>query len=162
MLDVQLFGFNPTGHHATNLVLHTLNVVLLFLVLKQMTARIWPCAMVAALFAIHPAHVESVAWVSERKDVLSTFFALLCLLAYARYVHSKLEIRSPKSETGSKVKITGGIWFALSLTFFTLGLLSKSMLVTLPFLLLLLDFWPLRRMTTFELETFQVQSSNFK
>jgi protein O-mannosyl-transferase len=154
MLDVQLFGLTPAGHHATNLVLHTLNVLLLFLVLKQMTGRIWPGAIVAALFAIHPAHVESVAWVSERKDVLSTFFGLLCLLAYARYVQSKFEIRNPKSERSSKFKVPGGIWFTFSLIFFALGLLSKSMLVTLPFLLLLLDFWPLRR---FQPSTFNLQ-----
>jgi Flp pilus assembly protein TadD len=137
MLDVQVFGLQPAAHHATNLLLHTLNVLLLFLVLQQMTARIWPSAIVAALFAVHPAHVETVAWISARKDVLSTFFAFLCLLAYVRYVGCKLEIRR-------------GTWFALSLTFFVLGLLSKSIIVTLPFLLLLVDFWPLRRLSSVE------------
>jgi tetratricopeptide (TPR) repeat protein len=157
MLDVQLFGLRPAGHHATNLFLHTLNVLLLFLVLEQMTARTWPSAVVAALFAVHPAHVESVAWISARKDVLSTFFALLCLLAYVKYVRRKLEIRNPKSETSSQFEIRRETWFVLSLVLFALGLLSKSMVVTLPFLLLLLDFWPLHR---FQPSTFNLQPIN--
>src|SRR5262249_20183348 len=88
MLDVQLFGLQPAGHHATNLLLHTLNVLLLFLALQQMTARTWPSAVVAALFAVHPAHVESVAWISARKDVLSGLFLMLTLLAYIRYARA--------------------------------------------------------------------------
>ncbi len=151
MLDVQLFGLNPGGHHLTSLLLHTADTLLLFFLLKQMTGALWRSAFVAALFAVHPLHVESVAWVSERKDVLSTFFFLLTLLAYARYVKwPAVGIRSPESE----VQISGlgsngrgsRPWYLAALVFFALGLMSKPMLVTLPFLLLLLDYWPLQRL----------------
>jgi hypothetical protein len=128
MADCALYGLNPGGHHLTNLLFHTANVVLLFLVLCQWTGAPWRSALVAALFAWHPLHVESVAWVSERKDVLSAFFWLLTLAAYGRYAK------------GRKV------FYCLALFFFALGLLSKPMVVTLPFVLLLLDFWPLKRM----------------
>jgi tetratricopeptide (TPR) repeat protein len=128
MLDWQLFGSNAGGHHITNLIFHIANALLLFLVLKQMTRATWPSAFVAALFALHPMHVESVAWVSERKDVLSTFFWLLTMWAYVRYVN--------RPKTGR---------YLLVIVFFALGLLSKPMLVTLPFILLLLDYWPLER-----------------
>src|SRR5881396_109434 len=128
MLDCQLWGVRAGGHHFTNVVLHTIAVVLLFLALKQMTSAIWQSAFVAALFAIHPLRVESVAWISERKDVLSAVFFMLTLGAYARYA------RSPSL----------GRYLTMSILF-ALGLLSKSMLVTVPFVLLLLDYWPLER-----------------
>src|SRR5213595_942690 len=128
MLDCQLFGLKARGHHFTNVLLHTIAVLLLFFVLKQMTGAFWPSAFVAAVFAIHPLHVESVAWVSERKDVLSAVFFMLTLGAYVRYT------RKPS------------VGRYLSIAFlFALGLMSKPMLVTLPFVLLLLDYWPLGR-----------------
>jgi protein O-mannosyl-transferase len=128
MLDCQLYGLNAGGHHFTNVLFHTVAVVLLFFVLQQMTGALWRSAFVAAVFAIHPLHVESVAWVAERKDVLSGAFFMLTLLAYVHYV------RAPS------------IWRYLMVVFvFALGLMSKPMLVTLPFVLLLLDYWPLRR-----------------
>ena len=134
MLDCQLFGLNATRHHTTNLLLHVANTILLLLVLEQMTRALWRSAFVAALFALHPLHVESVAWVAERKDVLSGLFFLLTLGAYVRYVNES-KVQSPKTK----------VFYALSLVWFALGLMSKPMLVTLPCLLLLLDFWPLRR-----------------
>jgi tetratricopeptide (TPR) repeat protein len=135
MLDCQFYGLNPGGHHATNVVLHLLNSVLLFAVLRRMTGTQWRSAFVAALFALHPLHVESVAWVAERKDVVSTFLGLLALMMYAPYVELS-KVQSPKSK----------VFYGLALLFFTLALMAKPMLVTLPFVLLLLDFWPLRRM----------------
>jgi tetratricopeptide (TPR) repeat protein len=128
MLDCQLWGLHAGGHHFTNVVLHTIAVVLLFLVLKQMTGAIWRSAFVAALFAIHPLRVESVAWISERKDVLSAIFFTLTLGAYFHYA------RSPSL----------GRYVTMSIMF-ALGLMSKSMLVTVPLILLLLDYWPLQR-----------------
>jgi protein O-mannosyl-transferase len=128
MLDCQLWGVRAGGHHFTNIVLHTIAVVLLFLVLQQMTGAIWQSAFVAALFAIHPLHVESVTWISERKDVLSAVFFTLTLGAYVRYV------RSPSI----------GRYLTMSILF-ALGLMSKPMLVTVPLVLLLLDYWPLQR-----------------
>jgi len=128
MLDCQLFGPNPGWMHLVNLLLHIANTLLLFAVLKKMTGSLWPSAFVAALFALHPLHVESVAWITERKDVLSTLFLLLTLAAYVSYV------RRP-----------GLVRYLLTVLLFTLGLLAKPMLVTLPFLLLLLDYWPLER-----------------
>ena len=136
-LDVQLFGNEAGWHHLTSLLLHTANTLLLFLVLEKMTRALWRSAFVAALFAIHPLHVESVAWVAERKDVLSTFFFLLAIWAYARFAQIQNE----------KLKIKN---YLLALLFFAFGLMSKPMLVTTPFVLLLLDYWPLRR---FELKT---------
>jgi len=130
MLDGQIYGRNPGGYHLTNVQLHTVAVILLFLVLENMTGAIWRSAFVAALFAIHPLHVESVAWVSERKDVLSGVFFMLTLGAYVRYV------RSPRSPGR----------YLLVVFLFALGLMAKPMLVTLPFILLLLDYWPLGRM----------------
>ena len=130
MLDCQLWGVHAGGHHFTNVVLHTIAVVLLFLVLKQMTGAIWQSAFVAALFAIHPLRVESVAWISERKDVLSAVFFMLTLGTYVHYA------RSPSL----------GRYLTMSIMF-ALGLMSKPMLVTLPFILLLLDYWPLKRFT---------------
>jgi hypothetical protein len=129
MLDCELFGLNPGGHHLTGLLLHVANTLLLLLVLQRMTGALWPSAFVAALFALHPLHVESVAWVSERKDVLSTFFWILTMGAYVRYAEH------PKA-----------LPYALTLVLFSLGLMAKPMLVTLPFVLLLLDYWPLGRL----------------
>jgi len=131
MLDCDIFGLNAGGHHFNNLLIHLASAVLLFLVLKSMTKSIWASAFVAALFALHPLHVESVAWASERKDVLCAFFAFLTLAAYTRYS------RKPN------------LWFyLLTLALFGLGLLSKPMLVTLPILLLLFDYWPFSRLNS--------------
>jgi len=146
MLDVELFGSGPARLHLTNLLFHTANTVLLFLLLRRLTAATWRSALVAALFALHPLHVESVAWVSERKDVLCAFFGLLSLWAYARYAGA--EIGNRKSEIGN---------YILALFFFALGLMSKPMLVTLPFVMMLLDWWPLGRITNYELRI-----TNFK
>ena len=131
MLDCQLYGLNARGHHLTNLLLHTISVLLLFLLLKQMTDGLWQSAFVAALFAIHPLHVESVAWVAERKDVLSAMFFMLTLVAYARYTRAPSALR-----------------YLLVTVLFALGLMSKPMLVTVPFVLLLLDYWPLDRIVS--------------
>jgi protein O-mannosyl-transferase len=146
MLDVQLYGLNAGGHHLTNVLFHTANTLLLFLLLRRATATIWRSALVAALFGLHPLHVESVAWVSERKDVLSTFFFLLTLLAYGRYVR-KAESTRQKAEPGRHFLSSGDYW--LSLLWFALGLMSKPMLVTVPLLLLILDYWPLKRNAEF-------------
>ena len=137
MLDVQLFGMHAGGHHATSVLFHAANTVLLFLLLKRLTNATWRSAFVAALFGLHPLHVESVAWVAERKDVLSTFFFMLTLGAYARYAQNK-ETLNPQPST---------LNYTLALFFFALGLMSKPMLVTLPFVLLLLDYWPLNLRT---------------
>ncbi len=128
MLDATLFGENAGGFHFTSILFHSVNTLLLYVLLKRMTGAAWNSAVVSALFAIHPLHVESVAWVSERKDVLSLFFGLLTMLAYCRYVRE-------------------GSWkiYAAGLVSFFLSLASKQMFVTLPFLMLLLDYWPLKR-----------------
>ncbi len=136
MLDVDLFGQGPAGPHLTNLLFHAANTVLLFLLFRCLTGAVWRSALVAALFALHPLHVESVAWIAERKDVLSTFFGLLSLGAWERYVE-KSQVQSPKSK----------VFYGLALGCFALGLMSKPMLVTLPFLMLLLDWWPLGRVS---------------
>ena len=130
MLDCQLYGLKPGGHHLTNVLLHAAAAVLLFLALRRMTGALWPSAWVAAVFAIHPLRVESVAWVAERKDVLSGLFFMLTLWFYARYAER------PAS------------WgrYLLVVASFALGLMAKPMLVTLPFVLLLLDYWPLGRL----------------
>jgi len=129
MLDCQLFGLGPGRIHLINLLLHIVNTLLLFTVLKKMTGSLWPSAFVAAAFALHPMHVESVAWIAERKDVLSTFFLLLTLAAYVSYVSRPSVFR-----------------YIAALATFALGLMAKPMLVTLPFVLLLLDYWPLNRL----------------
>ena len=134
MADCQRFGLAAGGHHVTNLLLHVANVLLLFLVLNKMTGALWRSAFAAALFAWHPMHVESVAWISERKDVLSTLFWLLTMGAYGGYAKQR---QAP----GSRSRV----YFGLALLCFALGLMCKPMLVTLPFVLLLLDYWPLRR-----------------
>ncbi|HEY5141044.1 MAG TPA: hypothetical protein VIJ25_17275, partial [Methylococcales bacterium] len=128
MLDCQLFGLDPGRIHLVNVFLHLVNTLLLFAVLKKMTGKLWPSAFVAATFALHPTNVESVAWIAERKDVLSTLFLLLTLIAYVGYVRNRSPFR-----------------YLLTILLFALGLLAKPMLVTLPFLLLLLDYWPLDR-----------------
>ncbi len=128
MLDVQFYGLDPGWHHITNLLFHIANALLLFFVLNRMTKDHWKSAFVAALFALHPLHVESVSWVAERKDVLSAFFWILTMGAYQFYV-----------------ELPGIRRYIAVLLFFILGLLSKPMLVTLPFVLLLLDYWPLQR-----------------
>jgi tetratricopeptide (TPR) repeat protein len=128
MLDCQIFGLRPGWHHLVNALLHGANTALLFAVLRAMTGMAWRSALVAALFAVHPLHVESVAWIAERKDVLSTFFGLLAMWAYARYAAAPSVMR-----------------YGSVACFFALSLLSKPMLVTLPFVLLLLDVWPLKR-----------------
>ncbi len=136
MLDTQIFGDKPAGAHFTNILLHAINALLVFLVLHKMTRALWQSAFVAALFALHPLHVESVAWISERKDVLSTFFWMLTLWAYASYAKAKIESQTTKCFLP---------YYVLAIFFFALGLMSKPMVVTLPFVLLLLDIWPLRR-----------------
>ena len=140
-LDSQLFGLNPTGHHYINLLLHAANVMLLFLLLQWLTGYTGRSFVVAALFAVHPMNVESVAWIAERKNVLCMFFFLLTLLAYVRYV------RKPRVA-----------WYIGVLVGFALALMSKPMAITLPFVLLLLDYWPLGRLSSGE--QFNGEASN--
>jgi len=147
MLDCQLYGLNPGGHHLTNVLLHTASVILLFLVLRRMTGFLWRSAFVAAVFAVHPLRVESVAWVSERKDVLSGVFFMLTLWAYTRYVASGKWPVTGADSTPSPATRHPSLFYWLVLLFFALGLMSKPMLVTLPFVLLLLDYWPLGRLS---------------
>ena len=130
LLDCQLFGLQAGAHHLANILLHAATAVLLFLVLQRMTGGWWPSAMVAALFAVHPLHVESVAWIAERKDVLSGLCFVLTLGAYVGYARKPFSL-------GRYLLVTA---------LFALGLMAKPMLVTLPLLLLLLDYWPLGRM----------------
>jgi tetratricopeptide (TPR) repeat protein len=166
-LDCQIYGLRAGGHHVTNLLLHIVNSLLLFALLKRLTGAFWRSVLVAALFALHPLHVESVAWVSERKDVLSAFFFMLTLWAYARYAEVqslKSKVQSLEAGSGgqgsgvrsqnpgadithhaSRIRHHGSRYYVLALFFFALGLMSKPMLVTLPFVLLLLDYWPLGR-----------------
>jgi tetratricopeptide (TPR) repeat protein len=134
LLDFACYGLSPAGHHLTSVLLHAASGVLLFLILRAMTAAPWRSALVAALFALHPLRVESVAWVSERKDVLSTFFWMLSVWNWLRYAQ-ECKVRSAKWR----------VYYGMSLLFFALGLMSKPMLVTLPLVLLLLDYWPLER-----------------
>src|SRR6266478_4442509 len=139
MMDCSLYGLDPGGHHSTNLIFHVADVLLLFLLFCRMTGAVWRSALVAALFALRPLHVESVAWASERKDVLSTFFLMLTLLTYAAYARSKdlhalipgeAAAVTPDSRAQAAPRMLGA-----SLTFFALGLMSKPMLVTVPVLL---------------------------
>ncbi len=128
MLGCQIYGLDPGWHHLTNVGLHIINTLLLFMLFRRLTGQVWQCAFVAALFALHPLHVESVAWVTERKDVLSMFFWMLTVWSYLRYTEQP------------------GIGrYLATVLLFVLGLMAKPMLVTLPFILLLLDFWPLGR-----------------
>ncbi len=144
MMDCELFGLNPGAHHFVNVLFHAANSVLLFALLLRLTGVLWPAAFIAALFAWHPLHVESVAWIAERKDVLSTFFALLSLLSYVRY---------------AKDNRRRSFWVAL--IFFALGLMAKPMLVTLPFVMLLLDFWPIQRLNHSTIQRLLVEKIPF-
>jgi len=128
LIDVEFYGMSPRGHHLTSVVIHTISAQLLFILLFRLTGTIWQSSFVATLFALHPLHVESVAWVAERKDVLSALFWFLTLILYSEYVAKK------------KTRL-----YILSLISFMLGLMSKPMLVTLPIVMLLIDFWPLDR-----------------
>jgi hypothetical protein len=130
ILDLSLFGLDPLGHHLMNTIFHAVTAACLFLALIKLTGYLWRSALTAALFAVHPLRVESVAWVAERKDVLSGLFFMLCLLAYVRYV------RKP-----------GTARYLVVAAIFSLGLMAKPMLVTLPALLLLIDYWPLGRLS---------------
>ena len=161
MLDCQLFGVKPGYHHLVNVLFHAANSVILFLLLSAMTGCFWRSCFVGALFALHPLHVESVAWISERKDVLSTFFGLLCLWAYYCW-QTRGEWRSRTGEIGSDENTDAGsthaapavrqkrchsskILYGASLMFFVLGLMAKPMVISIPILMLLIDFWPLKR-----------------
>lgn len=146
MLDCTLFGLDSGVHHLVSVLLHSANAVLLFLLLVRMTDRVGPASVVAALFAWHPMHVQSVAWVSERKDVLSTLFMFLALWAYVRSRATSTQHPSPNPLPNPSTETNPWNVASLgSLLLFTLGLFAKPMLVTLPFVLVLLDFWPLRR-----------------
>jgi len=153
MLDVSLFGSGATGPHLVNLLFHGCNAALVFLVLEQMTSSRWPSAFVAGLFAVHPLHVESVAWISERKDVLSSFFFLLSLWWYIRYARTAAVVTDTPPSTPPRSNWWRATFrsrlYWLAILFFALGLLCKPMLVTLPFLFLLLDYWPLNRIAEF-------------
>jgi len=142
MIDVQLFGLNAGAHHAVNIIIHLINSILAYFVFKRMTGCFWRSVIVAALFAVHPTHVESVAWIAERKDVLSTMFWLLTMFAYVRYAEGR------SAETAGVANIFsryGSPSYLFVAALFALGLLSKPMLVTLPFVLVLMDIWPLKR-----------------
>ncbi len=152
MLDCQLYGLHPSGHHLTNVLLHTTNAVLLFLLLHRLTGTLWRSAAVAGLFAWHPLHVESVAWIAERKDLLCGFFWMLTIWVYAGYVKES-NAQSPKSGARNQRRR----FYLLALVCFTLALMSKPMAVTLPFVLLLLDWWPLQR---FQIGSLKVGSRN--
>ncbi len=184
MLDCQLFGLNPWGPHLINVLLHSLNAALVFLLLQQLTRSLWRSLAVAALFAVHPLHVESVAWVAERKDVLSGCFGLLTLIFYVRYAQRQSSVEGGKSRAATSGGASSlsrpamipasrlvsslappnhattpsdaergrpALNYKLALVFFVLGLMSKPMLVTWPFVLLLLDCWPLGRFTIYDL-----------
>jgi len=146
MLACQFFGLNPWGHHLINVLLHMVNTVLVFLLFQRMTGATWRSLILAALFGWHPLRVESVAWVTERKDVLSTFFGLLSLIFYVRFVQQQ-ETRSKEQGVSVFLILSPYCW---SLFFFALGLMSKAMLVTWPFVMLLLDYWPLQRVSSFK------------
>jgi len=147
-LDCQIYGLSPAGHHLTSVIFHAANTIVLFLLLRSMTGATWRSAAVAALFALHPLRVESVAWISERKDVLSTFFGLLSLWAYTGYAR---KVKGRGSNGESEVRNyspnfrSASLYYAMAVGLFALGLMSKPMLVTWPCVMLLLDFWPLNR-----------------
>ncbi len=146
MFDVQCFGLNASAHHLMNLLWHLANVLLLFLLLQKLTGAPWRSAGVAALFAWHPLHVESVAWISERKDMLSTFFFLLTLWAYANFAANRNQPPERENVSSRSSRSKAALWYACALVLFACSLMSKVMTVTLPFVLLLLDYWPLARM----------------
>ena len=151
MLDCQLFGLNPAAHHFVNALIHSINAALLFGLLLRLTSRVGPSFVVAALFAWHPLHVESVAWIAERKDVLSTLFALLAFLSYTRYAQKAASDKWRVTNDGkdpSPATHHPSPDYGFALIYFVLCLMAKPMFVTLPFLLLLLDYWPLRRVTS--------------
>jgi tetratricopeptide (TPR) repeat protein len=174
MADCQMFGLNAGGHHCVSALFHAVNAALLFVLLLRLTSlradasarqanSFWPCAFIAALFAWHPMHVESVAWAAERKDVLSTFFELLALLAYVRYAKT---VTSDEGQVTGKRRnpslITRHSSLYLALFFFALALMSKPMPVTLPFLLLLLDYWPLERVAGCKLKVTDSKTESFQ
>jgi protein O-mannosyl-transferase len=144
MMDCQVFGLNPGLHHLMNLFFHIVNSLLLYFVFKQMTGEQWKCGFMAAVFALHPLHVESVAWISERKDVLTAFFWLLAMWSYFRYS------KRPCLAT-----------YAWVFIFFLLGLLSKPMIITLPFVLMLMDYWPLDRFDNQAIAGFNIRKKLF-
>jgi len=147
MVDCQLYGLKPWGHHLTSVLLHAANAALVFLVFRRMTGAYWRCVLLAGVFALHPVQVDSVAWVTERKNLLSAFFWLLTTWAYAGYAQGRS--RNPaagNTHHTSRFTFHASRFYLLSLCFFALGLMCKPILVTLPFVLLLLDYWPLGRM----------------
>ena len=149
MLDCQMFGLNPRGHHLTNVLLHAVNSVLVFAFLRQATGATLRSLFVAVLFAVHPLRVESVAWIAERKDLLSGLFGLLTLICYTRYAQTCMAVEREETkalESATPVSWPATLDYLLALLCFALGLMSKPMLVTWPFLLLLLDYWPLGRL----------------
>ena len=161
MLDAEIFGNHPAGPHLVNLLFHVANSVLVFILFRRLTSATWRSALVAALFGLHPLHVESVAWVAERKDLLCAFFVLLTLLAYARYAQRRSRVEGRESRARD-VNPTfdsrpSALDYFLSLFFFALALMSKPMAVTLPCLLLLLDWWPLNRIPNFK---FQISNAS--
>src|SRR5689334_8267770 len=150
MLDCQLFGLKAGRQHAVSVALHGASVVLLFLLMTHLTGARWRSAVLAALFAVHPLRVESVAWISERKDVLSGFFFMLTLWAYVKWT----EVAKEGTSGVWNRKLEALRWFGLSLVLFAFGLMSKPMLVTLPCVLVLLDWWPLQRIGKFTWRAF--------
>jgi protein O-mannosyl-transferase len=142
MADYQMFGLRAWGHHLINLLLHALNTVLVFQVFRRMTGVLWRCVLLAGLFALHPLQVDTVAWVAERKNLLSACFWLLTMYAYVRYAE---KARPTAASQASNLHLPAIVFYLLSLGCFALGLMCKPTLVTLPFVLLLLDYWPLRR-----------------
>jgi protein O-mannosyl-transferase len=153
MMDCQVFGLNPWGHHFTSVLLHAVNAVLVFGLFWQMTGATWRSLFLAALFALHPLRVESVAWVAERKDLLSGFFGMLSLICYVAYAQRRLPCerrRTPGPNAGPSLSWPWTLAYLLALCFFVLGLMSKPMLVTWPLVMLLLDYWPLKRMKNVE------------
>jgi tetratricopeptide (TPR) repeat protein len=156
MLDCQLYGLKPAGHHLTSILLHALNGLLVFVLLRQMTGALWRSFLVAALFAVHPLRVESVAWIAERKDVLSGCFGLLTLIFYTGYAQARTALENAPSRGANRQRVPPSALrlaprdYGLALLFFVLGLMSKPMLVTWPFVMLLMDCWPLGRMRNAE------------
>jgi len=148
MTDAQLYGLQAGGYHLTNVLFHAVNSLLLFFLLRRLTGAHWRSAFTAALFAVHPLHVESVAWISQRKDVLSAFFFLLSLWAYVCYAQGA-EVRSQEAEVRSRClrHLPSPIFYLLALVCFALGLMSKTVVVTTPVVMMLLDYWPLRRVS---------------
>ena len=175
MLDHQLYGLKPWGFHLTNVLLHAANTALVFLVFRRMTGATWRSLMMAALFGLHPLRVESVTWISERKDVLSALFWMLTLWAYVRYAQGRSRVENRESSAGegrlpldprpagaAKQSDDGSIFdYSLALVFFALGLMSKPMLVTLPCVFLLLDYWPLARWQRKSLRGLLVEKAPF-